>query len=57
MDAYYLSDYLYKWRRCDQTHPRRSDTDLKYVCHSDPLLMQSDVSYRVFPTGAIVVLK
>ena len=27
------SNYLYNWRRCDQTPPRWSDTDPKSICH------------------------
>ena len=44
----YLSNYLYNWGHCDQTHPRRSDTDSKSICHFDPLLMQIEVSYMAF---------
>ena len=43
-----LSNYLYNWRRCGQTPPRRSDTYPKSICHFEPLLMQTDVSYRAF---------
>ena len=43
-----LFNYLYNWGRCDQTPPRRSDTDSKSICHFDPLLMQIEVSYWAF---------
>ena len=48
LEFLYKSNYLYNWQRCDQTPPRRSEIDLKFICHFDPLLMQIDVSHRAF---------